>query len=130
MIAGMFLSGEKLVAGGAGVAATGALAALIVLGSRELAHLDAALVGSPFATLPGDIAWYRIYVFGFPTIAFPHEGVVGFFIFHGLVWASLLVIAGVMLAFRRRMTDHGAAAVQLFAEDILPLLLLFAISVT
>jgi ribosomal protein S27AE len=35
-----------------------------------------------------------------------------------------------MLAFRRRMIDHGAAAVQMFAEDILPLLLLFAISVT
>ena len=35
-----------------------------------------------------------------------------------------------MLAFRRRMIDHGAAAVQQFGEDILPLLLLFAISVT
>ena len=27
----------------------------------------------------------------------------GFFLFHGLVWASFLVIAGVMLAARRRM---------------------------
>jgi len=36
----------------------------------------------------------------------------------------------VMLAMRRRMIDHGAAAVQQFAEDILPLVLLFAISVT
>jgi len=36
----------------------------------------------------------------------------------------------VMLAFRRRMIDHGAAATQQFAQDILPLLLLFAISVT
>jgi hypothetical protein len=35
-----------------------------------------------------------------------------------------------MLAFRRRMVDHGAAAVQQFGQDILPLLLLFAISVT
>ena len=35
-----------------------------------------------------------------------------------------------MLAFRRRMIDHGAVAVQQFGEDILPLLLLFAISVT
>src|SRR5690606_9034831 len=51
-------------------------------------------------------------------------------VFHGLVWASFLVIAGVMLAFRRRMVDHGAVSVQDFAEDILPLLLLFAISVT
>jgi hypothetical protein len=40
------------------------------------------------------------------------------------------VIAGVMLAFRRRMVDHGAVAVQQFGQDILPLLLLFVISVT
>ena len=53
-----------------------------------------------------------------------------FVIFHGLVWSSFLVIAGVMLAFRRRMIDHGAVAVQQFGQDILPLLLLFAISVT
>jgi hypothetical protein len=30
----------------------------------------------------------------------------------GLVWSSILVIAGVMLAMRRRMRDHGAAAQQ------------------
>jgi hypothetical protein len=83
-----------------------------------------------FTTVPGELGWYRIHVFGFPTIAFPHEGFVGFFIFHGLVWSSFLVIAGVMLAFRRRMVDHGAAAAQQFGEDILPLILLFAISVT
>jgi hypothetical protein len=31
---------------------------------------------------------------------------------------------------RRRMRDHGAAAVQQFGEDFLPLILLFAVSVT
>jgi hypothetical protein len=36
----------------------------------------------------------------------------------------------VMLAMRRRMRDHGAAAAQQFAEDFLPLILLFAISAT
>jgi hypothetical protein len=56
--------------------------------------------------------------------------VVAFLIFHGLVWSSFLVIGGVMLAFRRRMIDHGAVATQQFGQDILPLLLLFAISVT
>ncbi len=35
-----------------------------------------------------------------------------------------------MLAFRRRMRDPGAGAVQQFGEDILPLVLLAAISVT
>jgi hypothetical protein len=35
-----------------------------------------------------------------------------------------------MLAFRRRMQDRGAEAVQQFGEDVLPLVLLAAISVT
>lgn len=81
-------------------------------------------------TLPDDLSWYRVHVFGLPTIAFPVDSVFGFVIFHGLVWSSFLVIAGVMLAMRRRMRDHGAAALQHFGEDFLPLILLFAISVT
>src|SRR6185295_16914209 len=73
---------------------------------------------------------YRTFVFGLPVQDFPVDSVVAFASFHGLVWSAFLVIAGVMLAFRRRMIDHGAVAVQQFAQDILPLLLLFAISVT
>ncbi len=46
------------------------------------------------------------------------------------MWSAFLVIPGVMLAIRRRMREEGAAAVQLFVEDFLPLILLFAISVT
>ncbi|MEO8216908.1 MAG: MFS transporter [Acidobacteriota bacterium] len=83
-----------------------------------------------FETEPQRLDWYRTYVFGVPTFAFPVHSLVGFLTFHGLVWASFAVIAGVMLAMRRRMRDHGAAAVQRFGEDILPLVLLFAISVT
>jgi nitrate/nitrite transporter NarK len=83
-----------------------------------------------FETVPGDVGMYRTFVFGVPVQDFPVESFVAFVIFHGLVWASFLVIAGVMLAFRRRMIDHGAAATQQFAQDILPLLLLFAISVS
>ncbi len=83
-----------------------------------------------FETIPGNLQWYRAYVLGFPTFSFPIDSAFGFVIFHGLVWASFLVIAGVMLAMRRRMTDHGSAAVQQFGEDFLPLILLFAISVT
>ncbi len=83
-----------------------------------------------FYTLPGDLAWYRVHVFGVPTIAFPIDSPFGFLVFHALVWASFLVIAGVMLAMRRRMRDHGAAALQSFAEDLMPLVLLFAVSVT
>lgn len=83
-----------------------------------------------FGTVPGDLETYRTFVFGVPIMDFPVESLVAFITFHGLVWSSILVTAGVMLAFRRRMIDHGAAAVQQFAQDILPLLLLLAISVT
>lgn len=83
-----------------------------------------------FETVPGDLQSYRAFVFGAAVQDFPVDSVAAFVVFHGLVWASFLVMAGVMLAFRRRMVDHGARAVQQFAQDILPLLLLFAISVT
>ena len=83
-----------------------------------------------FETVPGEIEHYRTFVFGVAVQDFPVDSLIAFVIFHGLVWASFLVIAGVMLAFRRRMIDHGAAATQQFSQDILPLLLLFAISVT
>lgn len=74
--------------------------------------------------------FYRVMVFGFPTFTFRIESLPGTLILHGLVWASFLVIAGVMLAMRRRMRDRDAAALQQFGEDFLPLILLFAISVT
>jgi hypothetical protein len=83
-----------------------------------------------FQTVEGDLDHYTTYVFGFPTFTFPIESAFAFIVFHGLVWSSFLVIGGVMLAMRRRMRDHGAAAVQQFGEDFLPLILLFAISIT
>lgn len=112
--------------------------------SRWLAHflimwgcIIAALITFPlvfgwvhFATPPNDFEHYTIYVFGFPTQTIATQGWLAFLIFHGLVWSSFLVLPGVMLAMRRRMRDHGGAAVQRYAEDILPLIMLFAITVT
>ena len=113
-------------------------------GLRGLAHwlimwgcLVAAAITFPlvwgwihFTTVPGHLDEYRAYVFGYAVHDFAVESWTAFIVFHGLVWASFLVIAGVMLAFRRRMIDHGAVAVQQFEQDILPLALLFAISIT
>jgi hypothetical protein len=104
---------------------------LIMWGSLIAAAITFPLVWGwiEFRTVPDRFDVYRTFVFGFPAGDFAIESWFGFVIFHGLVWSSLLVIAGVMIAFRRRMVDHGAIAVQQIA-DILPLLLLFAISVT
>jgi NNP family nitrate/nitrite transporter-like MFS transporter len=83
-----------------------------------------------FETVPGNFERYQAFVFGLPVQQFPVDSALAFLLFHGLVWSSILVIAGVLLAFRRRMVDHGAVAVQQFGQDILPLLLLFAISLS
>lgn len=83
-----------------------------------------------FESVPGHPATYRVFVFGYPAFAFATGSIFGFFVFHGLVWASFLVIAGVMLAMRRRMRDEGAVALQSFAEDFLPLIMLFAVGLT
>lgn len=83
-----------------------------------------------FSPVPGDLSLYEAVIFGFPAFRFPHASAFGFFVFHGLVWSSFLVIAGVMLAMRRRMREEGAVAVQRFAEDFMPLILLFAVSIT
>ena len=73
---------------------------------------------------------YTAYVFGFPLFSFGVESFLAYVIFHGLVWASFLVIAGVMIAMRRRMSGRDALALQCFGEDIMPLILLFAVSAT
>jgi hypothetical protein len=83
-----------------------------------------------FTTAPDDWSRYRLHIFGMAAGEFAIASLFGFIVFHGLVWSSLLVIAGVVLALRRRLRDRGAAALQQFGEDFLPLLLLFAISVT
>lgn len=83
-----------------------------------------------FASTPENISDYQMIVFGFPTIVFPADSIVGLLAFHGLDISAVLVIAGVMLAMRRRMQDEGASAVQMFTEDFLPLILLFSVSLS
>lgn len=79
---------------------------------------------------PGGINTYEIYVFGFKTMEFPLHTWIAVLIFNALNWSAILVIAGVILLMRRRLTHAGQIAIQTFENDWLPLLLLLAISVT
>jgi len=83
-----------------------------------------------FRTLPDDQMMYVIYLFGFPAGSFRVRTITSAVLFHGLDIAGVLVMIGILLSLWRRMRDKGARAVQSFAEDFFPLILLFGISVT
>lgn len=73
---------------------------------------------------------YRAFLFSFPTGSFPSTSLVGWTVFHMLDFCAIAVIFGMVFAFRRRMYEKGALAVQQFSMDFLPLILLFAVSIT
>ncbi|MBS1833850.1 MAG: MFS transporter, partial [Acidobacteria bacterium] len=83
-----------------------------------------------FRSLPTDQDIYVTYLFGFPVGSFPLHTIQAELLFHGLDIAAVLVLIGVFLSLWRRLRDRGAQTLQSFGMDFLPILLLFAISVT
>jgi nitrate/nitrite transporter NarK len=83
-----------------------------------------------FGSAPDDQMTYVTYLFGFPVGSFRIRTLVSWLLFHGLDVAAVMVLAGVGLAMWRRLRDRGAIALQDFATDFFPLILLFAISIT
>jgi hypothetical protein len=83
-----------------------------------------------FESRPDNQMIYRTFVFGFEVLDFRIHTLFSFLIFHALDWAALIVLTGIVLSLRRRFNDHGAIAVQQFGNDMLPLIMLFAICVT
>ena len=73
---------------------------------------------------------YNAFVFGIPAGSFHLGTPIAVLAFNVLDIAAVMVLIGVFFAFWRRGRDHGAMAVQQFSNDMLPLLLLFAISIT
>jgi hypothetical protein len=73
---------------------------------------------------------YQAFVFGLPVFRFPLESWLAPLVFNVLDIAAVMVLAGVFVALWRRGRDRGALAVQQFASDLLPLAMLFAVSVT
>jgi len=83
-----------------------------------------------FQSLPTDQETYVVLLYGFPTQTFRLHTLVAELLFHGLDVSAILVLGGIGLSLWRRFRDRGAQAVQSFALDFLPIILLFAISVT
>jgi NNP family nitrate/nitrite transporter-like MFS transporter len=83
-----------------------------------------------FESAPDDQMTYIPHLFGFPVGSFRIRTLLSWVLFHGLDFSAVLVLAGIALALWRRLRDRGALALQDFSADFLPLVLLFAISVT
>ena len=73
---------------------------------------------------------YKAFAFGIPLGSFRLDSWLAPLTFNILDIAAVMVITGILLALWRRANDGGAIAVQQFANDLLPLILLFAVSAT
>ncbi len=83
-----------------------------------------------FTSAPNDQMTYVPHLFGFAAGSFRLHTFTALLLFHGLDIAAFLVLGGIALSLWRRMRDEGARAVQTFAMDFWPIILLFAISIT
>jgi nitrate reductase gamma subunit len=73
---------------------------------------------------------YRVMVMGVPVEQFSVHSVSGFLLFNLLNLSAIVLLAGLALSIKLRMSDKGEFATQSFADDVIPLLLLFAVCVT
>ena len=73
---------------------------------------------------------YQAFVFGLRVFSFDLASPLTPLVFNVLDISAVLVIIGVSLAMWRRGRDRGALAVQQFGADLLPLVMLFAVSIT
>jgi hypothetical protein len=83
-----------------------------------------------FETAGGAQESYRAFVFGVHVFTFDLASPIAPLVFNVLDISAVLVIVGVSLAMWRRGRDRGALAVQQFGADLLPLVMLFAVSIT
>jgi hypothetical protein len=83
-----------------------------------------------FESRKGDPSTFLVVLFGLPVGAFGADSPVRYLMFNLLNISAVMVIAGVSLAIRRRLGEPAALARQQFGNDLIPLLLLLAISLT
>lgn len=83
-----------------------------------------------FSASPTDAEIYLVKILGFTVDSFNIHSLKGAIMFNLLNIAAVFVMVGLIMAGIRRFTDAGERATQKFFEDILPLLLIFAVTVT
>ena len=82
-----------------------------------------------FESVGQDADRYQVYISRVGTLQFDADSVAGWFTYHALDVAAVLVLGGVFVFLRRRLRDPGALATER-SGDFLALAGLFAVSVT
>ena len=83
-----------------------------------------------FESFADNAEMYRVLMFGLPVDSFSVHSLKALVMFNALNISAVLVLVGLVLAAYRRLTDAGERATQTFLEDILPLLMIFAVTAT
>ena len=83
-----------------------------------------------FESLPDNAEIYRVFVHGFPVEQFAVHSLRGFLHFNLLNISAVILLVGLVLSVKLRMSDKGEFAIQTFADDVFPILLLFAVCIT
>jgi hypothetical protein len=83
-----------------------------------------------FETPLDDPSRYLVVFLGATVLQFRHDSPVRFLIFNALNLSAVMVSLGAILSIARRLRNEAAAARQQFGNDLLPLILLLAISLT
>jgi NNP family nitrate/nitrite transporter-like MFS transporter len=83
-----------------------------------------------FATRLDDPETYRVLLFDLCVGEFSTRSLLRYVLFNLLNISAVMVITGVGLSLHRRLRDAGSMSRQQFGNDIVPLLLLLAISLT
>jgi hypothetical protein len=83
-----------------------------------------------FEPAPDNAETYRVFALGFQIEQFGVRSLTGFLHFNLLNFSAVLMLVGLALSVSLRASDKGELATQTFADDVLPLLLLFTVSST
>jgi nitrate reductase gamma subunit len=83
-----------------------------------------------FESVPERVDTYRVLVMGHAVEEFPVHSPVGFLHFNLLNISAIVLLVGLVLSVKLRMSDRGEVATQTFSDDVFPVLLLFAVCTT